>query len=340
VTVRFSVLGDGAWGTAIAILLAQNADHHVSLWSRFEANARIIREKRENVFLLPGVPVPDSIQLTTDPTLAVSDVDFIVSAIPTVYLRETLALFHDCIAKRTPIVSLTKGIEMETFRRPSEIIRDVLGCERVMILSGPSHAEEVARGMPTSLVVAGEESQLLEEVQQRFTTDRFRIYTNPDAVGVELAGALKNVIGIAAGISDGLGFGDNAKSALLTRGLVEMIKFGVAYGARASTFTGLAGFGDLITTCISQHGRNRNLGEKLGRGETLCRILADSKKVVEGVGTSRSVHFRSQEFGLELPIMNGVYQVLFEEKPPLIAVRDLMLRPLSSEQIYFEEWPK
>ena len=335
----FAILGDGAWGTAVAVLLARDADHRVRLWSRSEANAKILRERRENVHLLPGVVIPDCVQLVTDPAEAVAEADIVVSAIPTVYLRDTLTPFRGRLAPRTPVVSLTKGIEMGTFQRPSEIVREVLGSERVMVLSGPSHAEEVSRGGPTSVVLAGDEPALLEDIQRRFCTDRFRVYTNPDAVGVEIAGALKNVVGIAAGICDGLGFGDNAKSALLTRGLVEMIRFGVAYGAKASTFTGLAGLGDLITTCNSRHGRNRALGERLGRGESVDAILASTKMVVEGVGTSRSVHFRAIELGLELPIVQGVYRVLFEGKPPGEAVTDLMQRPVGCEHNYFEEWP-
>lgn len=233
----------------------------------------------------------------------------------------------------TPVVSLTKGIELSTFRRPSEIIAETLGTDRVVALSGPSHAEEVSRGMPTSVVVAGADGTLTTWVQQVFSTDRFRVYTNPDLVGVELAGALKNVIGIAAGICDGLGFGDNAKSALLTRGLVEMTRFGVALGAEHDTFHGLAGVGDLITTCFSQHGRNRRVGERLGRGETLANILSTSSAIAEGVTTAKSVHDRTQPLGLEMPITSIIYKVLYEGLSPANGVTELMTRQSKSERV-------
>ncbi|MCE9534376.1 MAG: NAD(P)-dependent glycerol-3-phosphate dehydrogenase, partial [Planctomycetes bacterium] len=252
---------------------------------------------------------------------------------PTVHLRTTLTRFRGLCRADQAIVSLTKGIEIDTFRRPSEIIREVLGSERVAVLSGPSHAEEVCRGMPTSLVVASTDVSLALDVQKRFMSERFRVYTSPDIVGVEISGALKNVIGIAAGIGDGLGFGDNAKSALMTRGLIEMARFGGALGADHSTFYGLAGMGDLITTCMSPHGRNRRVGERLGKGERLTEILASTPMVAEGVTTARSVHECTSSRGLVMPIMTVVYQVLYEDKPPLAAVTELMTRLPRSE------WP-
>jgi glycerol-3-phosphate dehydrogenase (NAD(P)+) len=326
----FAVLGDGAWGTAIAILLAQKHHHRVRLWSARPEYGQLLRQRRENVAYLPGVPIPEAVELTADERQAVDGADLCVSAIPTVYLRPTLARFGT-IRAPVPVVSLTKGIEIDTFRRPSEIVAEVLGVERVAVLSGPSHAEEVSRGMPTSVVAASPDAGLALDVQRRFSTERFRIYTNPDVVGVELASALKNVIGIAAGICDGLGFGDNAKSALLTRGLVEMARFGVALGAEHATFHGLAGMGDLITTCFSPHGRNRRVGERLGRGEKLSDILASTPMVAEGVTTAKSVYERTRRMGLEMPIMAGVYEVLYEGKPPLVGVRDLMARPPARE---------
>ena len=322
----FAVLGDGAWGTAIAILLAQDPQHRVRLWSAREDNARILREKRENVRLLPGVRIPPEIELTTDPGTAISRADLAISAVPTVYLRQTLLRFVSIWPKRLSAVSLSKGIENETFQRPSQILREMLRPDHLAVLSGPSHAEEVSRRMPTSVVVASEDDELAHRVQHAFTTNRFRVYTNPDVVGVELAGALKNVVGIAAGIGDGLNFGDNAKSALLTRALVEMARFGVALGADHETFFGLAGIGDLITTAISPHGRNRKVGERLGRGEKLADILASMPQVAEGVFTARSVHDRAHAMRVELPIMAEVYRVLYENKPPLEAVQALMVR--------------
>ena len=328
---KITVLGDGAWGTAVALLLAQDPNHRVCIWSAFEANHRILIEKRENVRLLPGVPIPLSIDLTLDPAEALAGCKLAVAAIPTVYLRNTLKRFVGIWPKPLPTVSLSKGIENDTFQRPSQILHEVLGLDALAVLSGPSHAEEVSRGRPTSVVVASGYEDLAREWQRRLSSDRFRVYTNPDVVGVEMAGALKNVIGIAAGIGDGLGCGDNAKSAMLTRALVEMSRFGIALGAEPATFTGLAGLGDLITTCASVHGRNRRVGERLGRGEKLDDILASTPQVAEGVYTARSVYFRSHAMGVELPIMTEVYRVLYENKPPMEALAALMVRPPKKE---------
>jgi glycerol-3-phosphate dehydrogenase (NAD(P)+) len=329
----FAVLGDGAWGTAISLLLAGDADHRVTLWSAREENARILKERRENVRLLPGVPIPETVHLTTNIAEAVAEADLWIAAIPTVYLRATLRPVARALQKDRPILSLAKGLENETFCRPTEILRQVLGERPEAVLSGPSHAEEVSRGLPTTVVAASADLELARWVQQHFTTERFRVYTNLDVVGVELAGALKNVIGIAAGISDGLQFGDNAKSALLTRGLVEMARFGVALGAEHATFFGLAGLGDLITTCSSRHGRNRHVGERLARGEKLGDILATMKMVAEGVYTTRSVHDKAAKMGIEVPITNEVYRVLYEGKDPRAAVNDLMMRAPKGERI-------
>jgi glycerol-3-phosphate dehydrogenase (NAD(P)+) len=334
----FAILGDGAWGTAIALLLAQNPDHRVSLWSAHPENGRLLRERRENVRLLPGVRIPDCIELTTD-ARTTTGAALLVVAIPTVYLRATLTRVRPELpfggpgrADWPPVLSLAKGLENGTFLRPTQIVTEVLGAEDVAVLSGPSHAEEVSRGLPTSVVAASTDFELARWVQHRFNTESFRVYTNLDPVGVELGGALKNVLGIAAGISEGLGFGDNALAALLTRGLAEMTRFGVALGAEAQTFAGLAGLGDLLTTCISPHGRNRRVGERLARGEKLPAILADMAMVAEGVYTARSVHERAQRMGLDMPITAEVYRVLYEGKDPRAAVSDLMLRSPKGER--------
>lgn len=329
--ITFAVLGSGGWGTAVAVLLAQNPAHRVRLWSAHVHNAAVLSAERENARLLPGVRIPDSLQITADPAEAVGSADCWVTAIPTAYLRVTLERFTDLRTADVPVVSLTKGLEVATFRRPSEIISELFKTENVAVLSGPSHAEEVARGMPTSVVVAAD-GGLAPWVQQRFGTDRFRVYTNGDLVGVELAGALKNVIGIAAGICDGLGFGDNAKAALLTRGLVEMTRFGVAHGAEPATFHGLAGTGDLITTCFSLHGRNRRVGYRLGKGEPLSDVLA-GPQVAEGVLTSRSVFERTSRSGIDAPIMTAVYEMLHNGKSPRSAVQDLMTRSQKHERV-------
>jgi glycerol-3-phosphate dehydrogenase (NAD(P)+) len=329
---RFAVLGDGAWGTAIALLLAENPGQRVTLWSARAENARLLRERRENVIYLPGVPIPPSVVLTDDLREAIADAELWIAAVPTVYLRATLAPHAAVLRDPRPVLSLAKGIENQTFLRPTQVLSQVLGPRPVAVLSGPSHAEEVSRGLPTSLVVASEDGELARRVQQRFGTARFRVYTNRDVIGVELGGALKNIIGIAAGINDGLGFGDNTKAALLTRGLAEMARFGVALGADRETFFGLAGIGDLITTCFSPHGRNRHVGERLGRGEKRAGILASMKMVAEGVYTTRSVHDQAAKLGIEMPITEQVYRVLYEDKDPRAAVTDLMLRDPKDEK--------
>jgi glycerol-3-phosphate dehydrogenase (NAD(P)+) len=326
----FAVIGSGAWGTAVATLLAQKPEHQVRLWCAHDEWARELIRDRENRRLLPGVAIPVTIAITADPAEAVADADCWVTAIPSMFLRETMARFVPYRSRTACVVSLTKGIEVGTFRRPSEILSEVLATERLAVLSGPSHAEEVGRGLPTSVAVAATDWSLATWVQQRFGTERFRVYTNPDLVGVELAGALKNVIGIAAGVCDGLGYGDNAKAALLTRGLVEMTRFGVAHGAEPATFMGLAGVGDLITTCFSPHGRNRRVGYRLGAGEPLHEVLA-GPQVAEGVFTSRSVYERVWRTGIEAPIMTGVYRILHEGHAPLAVVRDLMTREPKAE---------
>jgi glycerol-3-phosphate dehydrogenase (NAD(P)+) len=323
---EFAILGAGAWGTAIGLLLAQNPEHRVALWSARPATAAVLHQRRENVRLLPGVPIPPSVRLTTNIAEATTEADLLIVAIPTLHLRGTLAGVAAAIPGAKPALSLVKGIENATFRRPSEVIAEVLGPRPLAVLSGPSHAEEVARGLPTTLVAASLDLTLARWIQQRFGTERFRVYTNLDMVGVELAGALKNIIGIAAGICDGLGFGDNTKAALLTRGLAEMARLGVALGAETSTFWGLAGMGDLITTCFSRHGRNRAVGQRLGQGEKLAAILASMDMVAEGINTTRSVYERAGHMGIAMPITQEVYRVLYENKDPRAAVTDLMLR--------------
>jgi glycerol-3-phosphate dehydrogenase (NAD(P)+) len=330
-STSIAILGDGAWGTAIAVLLAQHPRHRVTLWSARADNGRLLRQQRENVRLLPGVPIPPAVELTTDIQQAVAGADLWVAAIPTVYLRTTLARLASVIQSGPPVLSLAKGLENDTFLRPTEIVSQVLGVEKVAVLSGPSHAEETSRGLPASVVAASLDPELARWIQHMFSTERFRVYTNFDPVGVELAGALKNIIGIAAGISDGLGLGDNAKAALLTRGLVEMTRFGVALGGQAKTFAGLAGLGDLITTCVSAHGRNHRVGQRLARGESWGEIEASTTMVAEGAYTARSVHSRAAQMGIDMPITAEVYRVLYEKKDPRAAVAELMLREPKGE---------
>jgi len=329
---KISILGSGAMATACSVLLAEHAGHTVAIWTRTAERAAELAGDRENRKLLPGVRIPNSVELTSEIGSAVEDADLLVVAIPTKYLRQTLAPLSRQIPAGVPVVSVAKGLEIETLMRPSEIVTDVLGPRDVVALGGPSHAEEIARRMPASVVAACPEIDQARRVQSLFNTDRFRVYTNVDLVGVELAGAIKNVIAIAAGICDGLDFGDNAKSALVTRGLVEMTRFGTALGAQAETFSGLAGIGDLMTTCFSGYSRNRHVGERLGRGEPLDQIVAEMNGVAEGVTTTRGVFELASQRGIEMPITAQVHAVLFEGRSPLEATTSLMLRPLKDER--------
>jgi glycerol-3-phosphate dehydrogenase (NAD(P)+) len=330
-TTKITVLGGGAMATACSILLADHPDQEVGLWARTPEYADQMQRERENKRLLPGVLLPDNVQVTSDVERALDGAEYVVAAVPTQFLRSTLTDIRPHLNRQRPVISVIKGIENETFQRPSEIVADVLGSRAVVALSGPSHAEEIGRRLPATVVAASGDLGLARQVQKMFNTQRFRVYTNLDLIGVELAGALKNVIAIAAGISDGLGYGDNAKSALMTRGLVEMTRFGLRFGAEPTTFTGLAGMGDLITTCVSSYGRNRRVGERLGRGETLAQILSTMEAVAEGVATAQSVFEITEQEGIETPIMSEVYRVLFESKNAADATNSLMLRPLRSE---------
>ncbi len=330
--MKITILGDGAMGTACSVLLATKRENELSIWSAFPDYARQFQASRENTRFLPGVRISDAVRVTGDIREAVDGSDLLVAAIPAVYLRKTLAAIAPSIPADTPCVSVIKGIENETFKRPSEIVAELLGPRGIVVLSGPSHAEEISRHLPATVVAASADADQARQVQKLFTTARFRVYTNPDTVGVELAGALKNVIAIAAGVCDGLGFGDNAKSALLTRGLVEITRFGVALGADPETFTGLAGIGDLITTCISPHGRNRAVGEALGKGRRLADILSRMQSVAEGVWTCRAVRAIAEQKGIDMPITCETYRLLFEDKDALEAVNDLMLRDPKPER--------
>jgi glycerol-3-phosphate dehydrogenase (NAD(P)+) len=330
-TTKITILGSGAMATACSILLAEHADQDVTIWSRNSKNAEQMQKDRENRRLLPGVKLPEKLKVTADIDAALKDAEYLVAAIPTQYLRTSLQDIRRSLNQNRPIISVIKGLENETFMRPSEIIAEVLGNRAIVALSGPSHAEEISRRLPATVVAASGDLSLARQVQRMFNTERFRVYTNLDLIGVELAAALKNVIAVAAGISDGLGYGDNAKSALMTRGLVEMTRFGMQFGAEAATFSGLAGIGDLITTCVSPYGRNRKVGERLGKGETLPQILQTMEAVAEGVATARSVYDISEQEGIETPIMSEVYRVLFENKTPREATNSLMLRPLRGE---------
>jgi glycerol-3-phosphate dehydrogenase (NAD(P)+) len=328
---RAVVIGDGGWGTTLAILLVR-AGVKTTLWSAFPEQARELLSTRENKRFLPGVELPRELAITADPFEAARGADLAVSVVPTQFLRDVAARFEDALEGDVPIVSATKGIEIETFRTPMSILREVLGERPLAVISGPSHAEEVARGLPASVVCASRSRGLAARVQEVLSGDTFRIYTSTDPLGAELGGALKNVIAIAAGISDGLGLGDNAKAALLTRGMIEMARFGQSLGAEPETFFGLAGFGDLVTTCCSRHSRNRSVGEQIGKGRTLREILSEMNMVAEGIWTTKALFGPEAENAVvSLPIAEQVHAVLFEEKDPRAAVLDLMRRAPTGE---------
>jgi glycerol-3-phosphate dehydrogenase (NAD(P)+) len=312
-------------GTALALLFGRVATD-VRLWSRDPLHAAELIRTRINERHLPGIVLSEAIRVTPSGTIAAEEADLIVAAIPTSYLRATLEALAPELPPGTPVLSVIKGIEYGSFARPSQIIEQSLGSRPIAVLSGPSHAEELARGLPASVVVSGKSEALNVQVRDVLSHEAFRVYTSTDPLGVELAGALKNILGIAAGICDGLRVGDNGKAALLTRGLVEIARLGVHLGARPETFYGLAGVGDVVTTCYSPYGRNRSVGERIGRGEAIEDVLANMVNVAEGVPTTRSVHSLAQERGVEMPITTELYYVLFEGKSPTSAVSDLMVR--------------
>lgn len=326
-----TVLGSGAMGTACALVLAQQPERQVRLWARNPTFARHIQETRENSRLLPGVRLPANVQVTADAAAALQGSRVVVLCVPTRGLRDVCGALRDLVPADALLVSAVKGIENRTLIRPSQILQQLLGQRPVVVLGGPCHAEEVARKLPASIVAACDEAACAEQVQALFSTDFLRVYANSDLLGVELAAALKNVIAIAAGISDGLRYGDNARAALMTRGLAEMVRFGTAMGAQTETFYGLAGVGDLAVTCGSRHSRNRAVGEMLGQGQSLAEIEASMQAVAEGVFTARSVVELAQQMRIDMPIAQEVYRVLFEGRHPAEATGGLMRRPLKSE---------
>ena len=324
------VIGDGGWGEAIALAL-HRAGRSVAVWGFAADYVTEVAHSRDNRKYLAGIPIPDDLLWTHDVDQALEGVSEVYSVVPTQFIRATLKHFEGRL-DGMPIISASKGLEIETLQRPTEILADVLGSpERIGILSGPSHAEEVGRGMATTVVVAANQPEMAERAQERISSDSFRVYTSSDLVGVELGGALKNIIAIAAGVADGIGLGDNAKAALVSRGLVEMARFGQGHGGRSETFFGLAGFGDLVATCCSKHSRNRAVGEALGRGETLTEILERMSMVAEGVWTAKVVDEVSRARAVEMPIASAVARVLYDELPPERAVQALMERDAKAE---------
>ena len=333
--MRIAVLGAGSWGTTLAVVLAENA-HDVELWDHDAPRAQITQSTRENTRYLRGVKLPDNIAVTSELAAAVGNTLMVVFAVPSHTMRETakaVAATH-ALSDEVVFVSASKGLEEGTHRRMSEILAEELGVKarRIVSLVGPSHAEEVSKHIATSIVAAGAGKKECEAVQQAFGRPYLRIYTNDDITGVELATSLKNSIAIAAGILDGGGGGDNTKAALVTRGLSEMTRLGTAMGARPETFSGLAGVGDLVVTCLSRHSRNRRVGEAIGRGEKLEEALSKLGMVAEGVRTTRAAVDLGREKGVELPIIEMVHRVLFEGHDPKEAIAMLMTRPPRAER--------
>jgi glycerol-3-phosphate dehydrogenase (NAD(P)+) len=329
--MKVSVIGAGGWGTALAILLSER-NNEVIMWEFFKEYAAVLDEKRENIKFLKGVEIPKAIEITTDLKHAVEDSDYIVLAIPSHVLRQTLQNIKKMEFKKKVFISVIKGIEQDTLMTMTDVIHDVLGKVKTVVLSGPSHAEEVGRKVPTTVVIASKDAKLAEEIQAMFFTSYFRTYSRKDVLGVQLGGSVKNVIAIAAGTLDGLKTGDNTKAALITRGLAEMRRLGVAMGAEEDTFFGLSGIGDLIVTCDSRHSRNRHVGEELGRGGKIKDILGSMEMVAEGVKSTLSVHQLAKKYRVDMPICNEVYKVLYEDKSPGDSVHDLMTRPAKSEK--------
>jgi len=329
---KIAILGAGAWGTALARVLAERGN--VMLWTWQAEHAQALARDGENRGFLPGYPLGPRVTPTADLALALAEASLVVLAVPSDAVRSTLVAAAASLGNEATLVIVAKGIEPISLMLLSEVTVDVLGQDaerRTVLLSGPSFAAEVARGLPTNLVAAGRDPERCALVQQRFTSDRLRIYSSDDPAGVQVGGALKNVVAIAAGASDGLGFGHNTRAALITRGLAEMARLSVAKGGNILTLSGLAGLGDLVLTCSAELSRNRTVGFELGRGRQLSEVLSGLGHVAEGVTTASSAYHLAQRLGVELPITSEVYRVLYEDKPVADAVQGLLSRPLKKE---------
>ncbi len=335
---RIAILGGGSWGTALAIVLSRtNKPHEIALWVRDAALAESIRRDRENTPYLPGHKLPETIHVTDDAGAALGNAGLLIGAIPAAHARSVYQRVVPHIVRSTPIVSATKGLEPATHARMSEVISQVFQVvspefpPRIAVLSGPSFAAEAAAGQPTAVVLASSDTALANELQEQLAAPNFRLYTNEDVLGVELAGAMKNVMAIAAGVCQGIGLGSNPLAALITRGLAEMTRLGVALGARPETLSGLAGLGDLVLTCTGSLSRNRRVGVELGKGRSLAEILEGMKMVAEGVGTAGALLALAHETGIELPITEQVDAILHKGRSPRDAIRSIMERPLKRE---------
>lgn len=332
--MNVTVLGAGSWGTTLALVLRDNG-HSVRLWSFSKEQCEVMRDKRENPEFLPGIPIPPDIEIVDDIEISCARRDMIVAAVPSQHLRSVIQRIAHLELAHTIICNVAKGIENGSLMTMSEVLLDVLMHERkenLAILSGPSHAEEVSKKIPTMVVASSFQMRTAKVVQEAFMTDYFRVYVNDDIRGVELGGAIKNVIAIAAGMSDGAGFGDNTKAAMMTRGIYEITRLGAKMGAHPITFAGLSGMGDLIVTCMSRHSRNRFVGEEIGKGRSVHEVLSEMVMVAEGVPSAKSVHQLAMKHRVEMPLASEVYQVLFEGKDGRQAIMDVMLRDAKGER--------
>ncbi len=327
---QVGIIGAGSWGTALAILLG-NKGINVVLWSKIEEEIELLKTHREHVDRLPGVKLPDNIELTCDLEYACANKPLLVMAVASPYVRSTAHEMKPFIKEGQIIVDVAKGIEESTLMTLSHVIEDELPMADVAVLSGPSHAEEVCKGIPSSCVAGAKTRKTAEFIQDTFMTDTFRVYTSPDVISIELGGSLKNVIALAAGITDGLGFGDNTKAALMTRGIAEISRLGMKMGGSLETFSGLSGIGDLIVTCTSVHSRNRNAGYLIGKGYTMKEAMAEVKQVVEGVYSAKAALALSKKYQVAMPIVEQINEILFNNKSPMEAVSSLLLRDKVSE---------
>lgn len=327
---KVSVIGAGSWGTALAAVLDYNG-HEVTIWSVMEEEIKMLKEKREHVSKLPGVKLSEEIQLTTNLKEAAEGRDLLVIAVPSVFTRGTAKNMRPFVGEGQLVVNVAKGIEEKTLMVLSDIIEEEIPQAKVAVLSGPSHAEEVGRKLPTTCVAGAKSRDTAEYIQNIFMNDVFRVYTSPDMLGIELGGALKNVIALAAGMADGLGYGDNTKAALITRGIAEIGRLALAMGAKYETISGLTGIGDLIVTCASRHSRNRKAGMLIGQGRTMEQATEEVQMVVEGVYSAKAAMGLSEKYQVPMPIIEQVNLVLFHDKPVGEAVQELMLRDKKSE---------
>jgi len=327
---KVGVLGAGSWGTALSILLHDNG-HQVTIWSIDEKEVAMLNEKREHATKLPGVKIPEDIVITNEMEKAITGKDFMVLAVPSIFTRGTAAKMKPYVAENQIIVDVAKGIEESTLMTLSQQIEQEIPQADVAVLSGPSHAEEVGRKLPTTCVIGAKSKETAEYLQSMFISKVFRVYTSPDILGIELGGSLKNVIALAAGIADGLGYGDNTKAALITRGIAEIARLGVKMGGKIESFVGLTGIGDLIVTCASVHSRNRKAGYLMGQGKSMQEAMDEVQMVVEGVYSAKAAAKLAKKYEVPMPIVDEINKILFEEKDPKQAVDDLMLRESKSE---------